>query len=186
MPQSSPRQCSLPCAHSKSAWPLTLASVGPFVPRPKKSDAAHVYMGICYHVGTSLRFVTGIHKQVSKYTDPKTKRPQRGVAHQEYNDVLRDHFVPAGNRLFQHAGHCADNWQMQQDNAGPDKTAGNMAYIADNVPGGHFLTWPANSPDLSPIENLWGWMDSKLHKLTAMHHLWPLLCVEARDMMPNC
>ena len=37
-----------------------------------------------------------------------------------------------------------------------------MACIAANVPGGHFLEWPPNSPDLSPIENLWAWMDKKL------------------------
>ena len=135
------------------------------VARPKKSDSARVYMGLSYHGVTSLKFVTGTHKQVRKYIDPKTKRPYRGVAHQEYNDVLRDHFIPEGSRLFQHAGHWADNWQMQQDNAGPHKTAANMAGIADNVPGGHFLAWPPNSPDLDPIWNLWGWMDSKLHKL---------------------
>ena len=41
------------------------------VPRPKKSDAAHVYMSMCYHGVTSLRSVTGTHKQVSKYTDPR-------------------------------------------------------------------------------------------------------------------
>ena len=64
--------------------------------------------------------------------------------------------------LFQHAGKWADNWKLQQDNAPPHKTATNMAFIADHVPAGHFLAWPANSPDLSPIESLWAWMDSKL------------------------
>ena len=104
--------------------------------------------------------MTGTHKQVSKYVDPKTERPYRGVAYQEYNDVLHDHFIPEGNRLFQYVGHWANKWQMRQDNAGP-----HMACIADSVPGGHFLAWSANSPDLSPIENLWGWVNSKLHKL---------------------
>ena len=93
------------------------------VARPKKSDAAHVHMGSSYHGATSLKFVTDTHKQVSKYVDPKTKRPYTGLAHQEYNDVFCDHFIPEGNRLFQHAGHWFDKWQMQQDSAGPHKTA---------------------------------------------------------------
>ena len=66
------------------------------VARPKHTISAHVYMGIAYHGATSLKFVTGTHKQVSKYIDPKTKRPYRGLAQQEYTDVLRDH-------LFQRA-----------------------------------------------------------------------------------
>ena len=55
--------------------------------------------------------------------------------------------------------------KKKKDNAPPHKTATNMDFITANVPGGHFLAWPPNSPDLSPIENLWGWMDSRLHKL---------------------
>lgn len=135
------------------------------VAKPKHSIAAHVYMGITYHGTTQLKFVTGTHKQLSKYTNLKTKRPHTGVAQDEYGDVLRNFFVPEGNRLFQHAGKWANNWKFQQDNAPPHKTDANMAFIAANVPAGHFLAWPPNSPDLSPIENLWSWMDSKLHKL---------------------
>ena len=86
-------------------------------------------------------------------------------------EVLSQLSVPEDNRLGQGAKHLdpvswqwADNKQLQQDNAKPHKTAANMAYIAANVPGRHFLDRPALPPDLSPIEKMWAWMEGKLHK----------------------
>ena len=73
-----------------------------------------MYMGICYHGTTTLKSVTGTHKQVSKYTNPKIKQPHTGVKRDDYTDILHDNCIPEGNRLFQHAGKWANNWQLQQ------------------------------------------------------------------------
>ncbi len=52
--------------------------------------------------------------------------------------------------------------KLQQDNAPAHKTKENMQCNSNNVSGGLFLEWPTNSPDLSPIENLWAWMEQQL------------------------
>ena len=93
---------------------------------------------------TKLKFVTGTHKQASKFVNPRTKRLHTGVGSQEYTEVLSQLFVPEGNRLFQGAGKWADKWQLQQDNARPHTTAANKAYTEANVPGRKFPAWPAN------------------------------------------
>ena len=110
----------------------------------------------------TLKFVTGTHKQVSKYVNPKTKGLHKGVGQDEYNDVIKEHWVPGGNRLFQQAGKWADNWQLQQDNAPPHKSQERGLHHCRSArwsfPG------MASKPELSPIENLWAWMDHKLHE----------------------
>ena len=72
-------------------------------------------------------FVTGTHKQPSKFVNPKSNRLYAGVGGVEYNEVLSQLFVSEGNRLFPGAGQWADKWQLQQDNAKPHKSATNMA-----------------------------------------------------------
>ena len=61
----------------------------------------------------------------------------------EYTDMLLASgmatFLFQGNKLFQGAGKWDANWQMQQDNAPPLKTATNMVFITTDVPGGRFL-----------------------------------------------
>ena len=119
-------------------------------------------MGMTYWGVTTLKFVTGTRKLAQKYINPKTKRAFTGVGSKEYNDVLQQHFIPEGTRLFQQAGRRAEQWKLQQHNAPAHKTKENMQCISDNVPGGLFLEWPPVSPDLSPIDNLWAWMQQQL------------------------
>ena len=144
--------------HGKASWQLVYPSTRGTVGRLKHSLGVHCYIGMtCWDV-TTLKFVTGTHKLAQKYINRKTKQAYTGVGSKEYNDVLQQHLIPEGKRLFQQAGRRAGKWELQQDNAPAHKTKENMQCISANVPGGLFLAWPPNSPDLSPFENLWAWM----------------------------
>ena len=126
--------------------------------------AVHAYMELTYWGFTDLKFVTGTDKQVKKYLRA-TGGNHAGVAAEEYHEGLQQHFLPQVDSLFLQAGKWSGNWQLQQDNASCHKVKKNMKFIAKHVPGGHILPWPPCSPDLSPIETLWAWMDQQLHKM---------------------
>ncbi len=67
---------------------------------------------------------------------------------ERYIKVLEQHMLPSRRRLFQ-GMPCV----FQQDNAKPYTAAITTAWLRSRRV--RVLNWPACSPDLSPIENIW-------------------------------
>ena len=144
----------------------------------------HAYAGITMHGVTELTFVTGTtniaqtskHAYVAEKPIPKAARVAggpthkeercRGVGAEEYRDILRGGgprgykgLLPQAAALFRGTPHARD-WWFQQDGAPAHTVAattkGQPTSDLIKATAPNFVDdWPANSPDLSPIENLW-------------------------------
>ena len=133
--------------------------------RPNKPNCYNVYAGITKYGVTPMHPVTGT---TSLKTDFQTKtgKKSRNITQDEYQHVLRETLLPAGNQIFGVQG--VGNWVLQQDNdAAHNKAAKAIEDFNSQGTGTVELLkgWPGNSPDLSPIENVWAWVDAEVAAL---------------------
>lgn len=137
---------------------------------PEASGVNHplcvnIYGGITRHGVTSCHVVAGTSKHKTTF---KTKKgvEAKNITAEEYFAVVQATFLPEGTKIFSHQG--ISSWTLQQDNDPAHKAT--LATIS-KWNGRHkssvslLLHWPPNSPDLNPIENIWAWMDAKVHAL---------------------
>lgn len=66
----------------------------------------------------------------------------------DYQDILANNFVPLRDELMD------QNLILLQDNASVHKSASTIAWLTENNIS--FMDFPAKSPDLNPLENMWG------------------------------
>jgi hypothetical protein len=131
---------------------------------PKSSNplCVNVYVGLTKYGTTGMIMVAGTSKSKSPF---KTKggKPARNITAAEYDHVLKTFLLPKGQKLMSEHGHTS--WVFQQDN---DPTHRDAAIHIRSYNRSHNTSikllkgWPPHSPDLSPIENMWAWVDRKV------------------------
>ena len=122
----------------------------------------NVYAGITKHGVTDFHVVAGTSKHQSMYKNKKGQGA-RNITAEEYKEVVRTTLLPGGRKLFSHQG--VGSWVFQQDNDPTHKAA--LPVVDEwNTQHGSSVSmlkdWPPSSPDLSPIENFWGYLGRKM------------------------
>ena len=114
-----------------------------------------------------------------------------GVTAAVFQEILGHFMLPSADKLYGDA-----DFIFQQDLAPAHTTKSTKTWFNDR--GITVLDWPANSPDLNPIENLWGIAKRKMRDMrlnteelkAAIEASWPSItpqqCHRLMASMPRC
>ena len=125
--------------------------------KPTNPRRVNLCMGITKWGVRKVHKVAGSSGMKSGFCTKKGQ-PSRNITSAEYAQVLKKTLLPEGSRIFTGKGKAF--WKLQQDNDPTHKkpAATQLAAWNEKHPGRTvdlLLNWPPNSPDLSPIENVW-------------------------------
>lgn len=135
-------------------------------PRPNRPSVYNVYGGVTRYGTTKLHVVTGTTGHKSEFKN-KMGVDARNITQGEYASVLSDTLLKEGQRIFSTQGMCT--WMLQQDGDKAHLKASTVVDAHNRRRRGSRVSilpdWPSNSPDLSPIENVWAYVDREVAKL---------------------
>lgn len=154
-------QWSLVCFSDESPIHYVAAAQQRYVRRRGGTAMHHQHIRPTVHSSTGKLQVWGCFTQYGHRVLVRIDERLNAAA---YQDILREHLLPL---------ELAENGMVfQQDNATCHSAATTARFLEENDV--EVMPWPAQSPDLAPIENLWGYLQHRLdqREIHSMNELW--------------